>query len=53
VLHWNPARAFYERLDFVEMDEWRRYRLHGEALRRLAAEADAVWPLHPEVSRSE
>ena len=45
VLHWNPARAFYERLDFVEMDDWRRYRLHGEALRRLAAEA-AV-PLAP------
>jgi GNAT superfamily N-acetyltransferase len=42
VLHWNPARAFYERLDFVEMDEWRRYRLHGEALRRLAAEAAAA-----------
>jgi len=42
VLHWNPARAFYERLGFVEMEEWRRYRLQGEALRRLAAEAAAV-----------
>jgi ribosomal protein S18 acetylase RimI-like enzyme len=38
VLHWNPARAFYERLGFVETVEWRRYRLHGEAFRRLAAE---------------
>ena len=44
VLHWNPARAFYERLGFVEMDEWKRYRLHGEALRRLGAEATAVAP---------
>jgi GNAT superfamily N-acetyltransferase len=53
VLHWNPARAFYERLDFVEMDEWRRYRLHGEALRRLAAEAAAARPPDPERSRCE
>jgi len=44
VLHWNPARAFYERLGFVETAEWRRYRLHGEALRRLAAEAAAAPP---------
>lgn len=41
VLHWNPARAFYERIGFVEMADWRRYRLHGEALARLAAEAVA------------
>ena len=39
VLHWNPARAFYERIGLVEMKEWRPYRLHGEALSRLAAEA--------------
>ncbi len=44
VLHWNPARAFYERLGFVETQEWRRYRLHGEALRRLAAESAAARP---------
>jgi len=44
VLHWNPARGFYERLGFVEMDEWRRYRLHGERLRRLAAESSAARP---------
>jgi ribosomal protein S18 acetylase RimI-like enzyme len=41
VLHWNPARAFYERLGFVETGEWRRYRLLGEPLRRLAAESAA------------
>lgn len=44
VLHWNPARAFYERLGFVETEEWRRYRLQGEALRRLAAEFAAARP---------
>jgi GNAT superfamily N-acetyltransferase len=44
VLHWNPARAFYERLGFVETVEWRRYRLQGEALRRLAAESVAARP---------
>jgi ribosomal protein S18 acetylase RimI-like enzyme len=43
VLHWNPARAFYERLGFAETAEWRRYRLQGEPLRRLAAES-AVAP---------
>jgi ribosomal protein S18 acetylase RimI-like enzyme len=42
VLHWNPARAFYERLGFAETEEWRRYRLQGEALRRLAAESAAA-----------
>jgi ribosomal protein S18 acetylase RimI-like enzyme len=42
VLHWNPARAFYERLGFVETEEWRRYRLQGEELRRLAAESAAA-----------
>ena len=38
VLHWNPARAFYERLGFVEMVEWRRYRLTGDALAKFVAE---------------
>ena len=41
VLHWNPARAFYERIGLVEMSEWRPYRLKGEALAALAAEARA------------
>ena len=32
------------RLGFVETVEWRRYRLHGEAFRRLAAEAAGSRP---------
>jgi len=40
VLHWNPAREFYERLGFVELADWRPYRLRDESLARLAAEAD-------------
>jgi GNAT superfamily N-acetyltransferase len=36
VLHWNPARRFYEQLGFVESADWRAYRLTGEALARLA-----------------
>ena len=27
VLHWNPARSFYEKLGFRELEEWRPYRL--------------------------
>ena len=38
VLEWNPARAFYDRLAFRELREWRPYRLDGEALRALARE---------------
>ena len=41
VLHWNPARAFYERIGFVEMSTWRPYRLKDNALASLAAEARA------------
>jgi GNAT superfamily N-acetyltransferase len=37
VLHWNPARRFYEALGFRHLDEWLPYRLEGDALRRLAA----------------
>jgi GNAT superfamily N-acetyltransferase len=36
VLHWNPARGFYERLGFVHRTGWRPDRLSGEALTRLA-----------------
>lgn len=36
VLHWNPARAFYEELGFVEMKDWRPYRLSGDSLLRFA-----------------
>jgi ribosomal protein S18 acetylase RimI-like enzyme len=41
VLHWNSARAFYERIGFVELATWRPYRLKDEALASLAAEARA------------
>lgn len=38
VLHWNPARAFYRRLGFAQIEEWLPYWLSGDALDRLAAE---------------
>jgi GNAT superfamily N-acetyltransferase len=41
VLHWNPARKFYERLGFQEMTDWQPYRLEGDALTRLAEQARA------------
>ncbi len=41
VLHWNPARAFYEHAGFAEMSDWLPYRLAGDAIARLAAEAGA------------
>jgi ribosomal protein S18 acetylase RimI-like enzyme len=53
VLHWNPARGFYERLGLVETAEWRRYRLQDEALRRLAAEAAGLRPPDAAGSRRE
>ena len=39
VLHWNPAREFYHHLGMNHMEEWFSYRLVGEALQTLAAEA--------------
>lgn len=39
VLHWNPAREFYHHLGMGHLQEWLPYRLSGEALRALAAEA--------------
>ncbi|MCF3946123.1 GNAT family N-acetyltransferase [Acidiphilium sp. AL] len=39
VLDWNaPAITFYQSLGAEPLDEWTRYRLHGEALGRLAQE---------------
>jgi GNAT superfamily N-acetyltransferase len=38
VLHWNPARDFYDRLGFAQAEEWLPYQLSGDALARLAAE---------------
>jgi GNAT superfamily N-acetyltransferase len=38
-LHWNPARAFYDRLGFEYRADWLSYRLSGAALAALAEEA--------------
>ena len=38
VLHWNPAREFYHRLGFEQVEEWLPYQLSGDPLARLAAE---------------
>jgi len=44
VLHWNPARAFYEKLGMIDMSEWRPYRLEAAGIERLAEEAgDGSW----------
>jgi GNAT superfamily N-acetyltransferase len=37
-LQWNPARDFYERLGFRQLDDWLPYRVDGDALQRLAEE---------------
>ena len=40
VLDWNePSIQFYRRLGAVAMDDWTKYRLTGEALEKLAADA--------------
>jgi len=39
VLHWNPAREFYHAIGAKPMDEWVPYRLDGDRLRALAAQA--------------
>ena len=38
VLHWNPARAFYQRLGFDHNTDWLSYRLDGARLEALGAE---------------
>jgi GNAT superfamily N-acetyltransferase len=38
VLHWNPARRFYDRLGMKHMADWLPYRLAGAGLAQLAAE---------------
>jgi GNAT superfamily N-acetyltransferase len=38
VLHWNPAREFYDRIGFSHLEEWLPYGISGHALARLAAE---------------
>ena len=42
VLHWNPARQFYERIGMSHQEEWLGYRLEGDELERLAGEAEAA-----------
>jgi GNAT superfamily N-acetyltransferase len=42
VLHWNPARDFYESLGLAHMEEWLPYRVAGPALARLAAQAGST-----------
>jgi GNAT superfamily N-acetyltransferase len=39
VLHWNPARRFYDRLGMKQMAEWLPYRLAGPGLAQLAEES--------------
>lgn len=41
VLHWNPAREFYDKLGFGHMEDWLPYRLDGAALNKLAGEDPA------------
>jgi GNAT superfamily N-acetyltransferase len=41
VLHWNPAREFYDAVGATAMDEWVPYRLTGPALDELARRAPA------------
>lgn len=39
-LDWNePAHRFYEGLGAAHLDEWRMYRMTGEALAKLASHA--------------
>jgi GNAT superfamily N-acetyltransferase len=40
VLDWNPARGFYDRLGFRHRTGWLPYRLAGDALAQLAADAN-------------
>ena len=42
VLDWNPAREFYHRLGMRHMTEWLPYRMDGDAVTALAAEAPEV-----------
>ncbi len=40
VLKWNqPSIDFYKKLGAIELDEWRMWRLSGEALRKVAESA--------------
>ncbi|MCW5748042.1 MAG: GNAT family N-acetyltransferase [Alphaproteobacteria bacterium] len=36
VLHWNPARRFYEAVGCAHIESWLPYRIRGQALQALA-----------------
>lgn len=36
VLHWNPARSFYEKLGFRHQSDWLPYRLEADSLQELS-----------------
>jgi GNAT superfamily N-acetyltransferase len=38
VLDWNPARGFYRRLGFRQLESWQPFRISGAALNALASE---------------
>lgn len=42
VLHWNPTREFYHRIDMQHMDEWLSYRMQSAAIAALADTAPAI-----------
>lgn len=44
VLHWNPARGFYETQGFRHLDSWLPYRLTGDAIAALARQSDSAAP---------
>ncbi len=37
VLHWNPARIFYEKMGAYPLTEWINYRMDEEAIEKLVA----------------
>ncbi|MCG5467810.1 GNAT family N-acetyltransferase [Micromonospora sp. LAH09] len=42
MIDWNPAAGFYAAIGAEQMNEWVPYRLSGDALRQLAAQAATV-----------
>ena len=42
VLHWNPTRDFYRRIDMQHMQDWLPYRMEQAAIAALADSAPAI-----------
>ena len=42
VLHWNPTREFYHRIEMNHMDEWLPYRMTEQAIAALASSAPEI-----------